>query len=125
MSGTTEASVRAEVRAWLETNWNVDAGLVEWRNKLIDSGWGVPTWPKDWHGRDLPAGLQLVVDEEFSRIGAVGVAKVGIRRLAAATLLAHGTSAQKEKFLRRACLARTRGASCLVNQAVDRIWPAQ
>ena len=101
MSETTEASVRAEVRAWLEANWTVDAGLVEWRNTLIDSGWGVPTWPKDWHGRDLPVGLQAVVDEEFSRIGAVGVAKAGIRRLAAATLLAHGTAAQKEQFLRR------------------------
>ena len=101
MIETTEASVRAEVRAWLEANWTVDAGLVEWRNKLIDSGWGVPTWPKDWYGRDLPVGLQAVVDEEFSRIGAVGVAKAGIRRLAAATLLAHGTAAQKEQFLRR------------------------
>lgn len=101
MTETTEASVRAEVRAWLEANWNVDAGLVEWRNKLIDSGWGVPTWPKDWYGRALPAGLQAVVDEEFARIGAVGVAKAGIRRLAAATLLAHGTPGQKEKFLRR------------------------
>ena len=29
------------------------------------------------------------------------MAKTGIRRLAAATLLAHGTPAQKEKFLRR------------------------
>ncbi len=101
MSETTEASVRAEVRAWLEANWNADAGLVEWRNKLIDSGWGVPTWPRDWYGRDLPVGLQAVVDEEFSRIGAVGVAKAGIRRLAAATLLAHGTPAQKQQFLRR------------------------
>jgi alkylation response protein AidB-like acyl-CoA dehydrogenase len=101
MSETTEASVRAEVRAWLEANWNVDYGLVEWRNKLIDSGWGVPTWPKDWYGHALPAGLAAVVDEEFARIGAVGVAKAGIRRLAAATLLAHGTPAQKEQFLRR------------------------
>ena len=37
----------------------------------------------------------------MQRIGAVGVAKTGIRRLAAATLLEHGTDAQKEKFLRR------------------------
>ena len=67
MTEMTEASVRAEVRAWLEANWNADHGLVEWRNKLIDSGWGVPTWPKDWYGRDLPVGLQSVVDEEFQR----------------------------------------------------------
>ena len=35
------------------------------------------------------------------RIGAVGVAKAGIRTLAAATILAHGTDLHKEKFLRR------------------------
>ena len=34
-------------------------------------------------------------------IGAVGVAKAGIRTLAAATILAHGTDLHKEKFLRR------------------------
>ena len=91
MTELTEATVRAEVRAWLEANWNPNLGLVEWRNKLIDSGWGVPHWPKDWYGRDLPMALEPVVEEEMQRIGAVGVAKAGIRRLAAATLLAHGT----------------------------------
>ncbi|HEX2942311.1 MAG TPA: acyl-CoA dehydrogenase family protein [Rhodopila sp.] len=97
----TESSVRAEVRAWLEANWNPDQGLVEWRHKLIDSGWGVPTWPSAWYGRDLPAALAPVVEEEFQRVGAIGVAKTGIRRLAAATLLAHGTDDQKRRFLKR------------------------
>ncbi|MCA0248336.1 MAG: acyl-CoA dehydrogenase family protein [Proteobacteria bacterium] len=101
MSELNEENVRAEVRAWLEANWNPELGLVEWRNKLADSGWGVPTWPKQWYGRDLPQALQPVVDEEFARIGAIGVAKAGIRTLAAATILAHGTDLHKEKFLRR------------------------
>src|ERR1700759_5339442 len=101
MSETTETSVRAEVRAWLAENWNPDLGLVEWRNKLIDSGWGVPSWPKAWFGRELPMALERVVEEEMVRVGAVSVAKTGIRRLAAATLLAHGSDAQKEKYLRR------------------------
>eukprot|EP01034_Spumella_vulgaris_P042406 gene42406-52587_t len=96
-----EDSVRADVRAWLEANWSPELGLVEWRNKLADSGWGVPTWPKEWYGRDLPQAFQAVVDEEFARIGAIGVAKAGIRTLAAATILAHGTDLHKEKFLRR------------------------
>ena len=61
MSELTEDSVRAEVRAWLEANWNPELGLVEWRNKLADSGWGVPTWPKQWYGRDLPQAFQAVV----------------------------------------------------------------
>jgi alkylation response protein AidB-like acyl-CoA dehydrogenase len=101
MDEPTESSVRAEVRAWLEANWNPELGLVEWRNKLADSGWGVPHWPKQWYGRDLPVAFNAVVDEEFARIGAVGVAKAGIRTLAAATILAHGTDLHKEKFLRR------------------------
>ena len=101
MSEPTEASVRAEARAWLEANWDPDLGLVEWRNKLADSGWGVSHWPKEWYGRDLPVGLVPVVEEEFQRIGAIGVARMGIRMLAAATILAHGSEMHKEKFLRR------------------------
>ncbi len=101
MSEITVESVRAEARAWLEENWNPEQGLVEWRNKLADSGWGAPHWPKEWHGRDLPVGMVPVVDEEFDRIGAVGVAKMGIRTLAAATILTHGTDMHKGKFLRR------------------------
>ena len=101
MTEFTEEGVRAAVRAWLEANWNPDLGLVEWRNRLIDSGWGVPHWPSAWYGQDMPSGLLPVVDAEFQRIGAVGVATAGIRRLAAATILEHGTDLQKEKFLRR------------------------
>ena len=100
MTELTESSVRAEVRTWLEANWRSDYSLLEWRNKLVDSGWGAPHWPKQWHGRDLPVGLVPVVDEEFARIGAVGVAKVGIRVLAAATILAHGSDQQKQRYLR-------------------------
>jgi len=101
MSDVSEESVRAEVRAWLEANWNVELGLVEWRNKLIDSGWGVPGWPKAWYGRDLPPGLVPVVEEELQKAGGIGVAKAGIRTLAAATILDHGTDLHKEKLLRR------------------------
>ncbi|MGD9806283.1 MAG: acyl-CoA dehydrogenase family protein [Hyphomicrobiaceae bacterium] len=101
MSEVTAESVRAEARAWLEANWDPNLGLLEWRNKLIDSGWGAPHWPKEWHGRGLPVGMVPIVDEEMERIGAVGVAKMGIRTLAAATILAHGTDLHKAKFLRR------------------------
>ncbi|MDE0443654.1 MAG: acyl-CoA dehydrogenase [Gammaproteobacteria bacterium] len=99
---SAEASaVRREVRSWLESNWNPNASLVAWRGKLADSGWGMPTWPSEWFGRDLPQALAPVVDEEFARIGAVGTAKTGIRILAGATLLEHGNDDQKTRFLRR------------------------
>ena len=48
MTEINEDTVRAEVRAWLEENWNLDYGLVEWRLKLAESGWGLPHWPSRW-----------------------------------------------------------------------------
>jgi alkylation response protein AidB-like acyl-CoA dehydrogenase len=48
VSEVTVADVQAEVRAWLEEHWDPDQSLAEWRNRLADSGWGCPTWPKEW-----------------------------------------------------------------------------
>ena len=101
MTELNEDTVRAECRAWLEANWDPNLGLVEWRHKLAESGWGNPHWPSRWYGRDLPVGLVPVVKEEFARIQAIGPAEAGIRVLAAATILAHGTDMHKEKFLLR------------------------
>ena len=97
----SEDKVRHEVRIWLEANWDPNARLIDWRNKLVDSGWGMPSWPDQWFGKDLPAALVPVVQEEFARVDAVGVARTGIRLLAAETLLAHGTDQQRERFLRK------------------------
>lgn len=96
----TVEQVRADVQAYLKANWDPNLSLVEWRLKLMDSGWGMPHWPEKWYGRGLPLGMTSVVDEEFAKVGAVGVAKMGIRVLAAATILEHGTDHHKEKFLR-------------------------
>jgi alkylation response protein AidB-like acyl-CoA dehydrogenase len=101
MSNVSEAEVRAEVRAWLKDNWDPQMPLVEWRNLLADSGWGMPQWPKEWYGRDLPVGLVRAVEEEFAAVGAVGPARTGVRMLAAATLLEHASDHIKKKFLRR------------------------
>jgi alkylation response protein AidB-like acyl-CoA dehydrogenase len=101
MSEVTEDAVRSEIRQWLKANWNPELGLVEWRNKVIDAGWAAPHWPKQWFGRALPVALSAAVDDEFAKAGAIGVAKVGIRTLAAATILDHGSDYQKKKFLRR------------------------
>ncbi|MCZ6642167.1 MAG: acyl-CoA dehydrogenase family protein [Gammaproteobacteria bacterium] len=101
MANVDEQAVRSEIRAWLKTNWDPNANLVDWRNKLADSGWGVPHWPVEWYGKGLPLSLGVVVEEEFARVNAVSVAKTGICMLAAATLLEHGNDLHKDRFLRR------------------------
>lgn len=102
MQEMTEGAVRAELCEWLRDNWNPELGLLAWRNRLVDSGWGAPHWPARWHGRDLPVAFNAVVDDEIAKVGAVNVARTGVRGLVAATILAHGSDLQKEKFLRRA-----------------------
>ena len=92
--------VRREVRAWLEANWNPELSLVEWRNRLADSGWACPTWPVEWLGRGLPIALGDVVAEEFERIGAVGTPSGGGMTLAAPTILEHGSDDLKRRLLR-------------------------
>lgn len=97
----SEQSIRTEVRTWVEANWNPDASLLDWRNTLIDSGWGCAAWPQEWHGRGLSISLGDAVDDELRKAGAVSVAKTGVRMLAAATILEHGDDMHKGKFLRR------------------------
>jgi alkylation response protein AidB-like acyl-CoA dehydrogenase len=94
------SEIEDEVRTWLEENWDPNLSLVEWRDKLAESGWGQPAWPKDYYGRGLSTADEATVRAEFDRVGAIGPATAGPRMLAAATLLDHGSHEQKRKYLR-------------------------
>jgi alkylation response protein AidB-like acyl-CoA dehydrogenase len=96
----TADDVRAAVRAWLAERWDPDRPLREWRDDLADSGWGCPTWPREWYGRGLPTDLGRVVADELRAAGAVGPA-IGVgMALAAPTLLAHASDDLKGRLLR-------------------------
>lgn len=99
---TTTTTVREEVRAWLDEQWDPERPLADWREILVDSGWGCPTWPTEWHGRGLDRESGSAVGEEFRRVGAVGPA-IGVGMgLAAPTILDHGSDDLKSRFLRPA-----------------------
>jgi len=94
-------ALRQEVDGWLAANWDPDARLVDWRTRLVESGWAMPTWPERWYGKGLSGAEANVVTDAFNAVGAVGVASGGPGRLAAVTILEHGSDAQREKYLRR------------------------
>jgi alkylation response protein AidB-like acyl-CoA dehydrogenase len=97
---TDLAEVRTQVAGWLAEAWDPELSLREWRIRLADSGWGCPTWPREWCGRGLPAAAASVVAEEFARAGAVGPpGGVGVS-LAGPTILEHGSDELKERFIR-------------------------
>ena len=99
-SGPPVEEVRAEVGEWLAANWDPDRELLEWRNLLVDSGWGCPTWPTEWFGRGLAPSMDRVVQAELDRVGAVGVAAGVAMYLVAPTLLEHGSPELLGRLLR-------------------------
>ncbi|CAB4903357.1 MAG: acyl-CoA dehydrogenase [Actinobacteria bacterium] len=72
----------------------------DWQSVKYDYGWAGITWPKEYGGRG-GTGFQDAIfrQEEAKFINASGVFAVGLG-MAGPTLMAHGTDAQKDRFLK-------------------------
>ncbi len=99
-SAPSAEDVRAEVTEWLAANWDDQLPLLEWRERLVASGWGCPSWPAEWYGRGLPPSMDRVVEGAFAEAGAVGVASGVSMYLVAPTLLEWADDDQRRRFLR-------------------------
>src|SRR5688572_4702727 len=96
----TEASLRADVRAWVASSWDPSLSLRAWRERFVDSGWAVPSWPERWFGKGMPAWADDVVRREVQRCGAVATVAAGPAGLAGPTILEQGPDLVRERFLR-------------------------
>jgi alkylation response protein AidB-like acyl-CoA dehydrogenase len=72
----------------------------EQRARLVETGYLQPHWPAPW-GVAAPAGVQLVIDEEFRAAG-VRRPGLGITGWVIFTLIQHGTAEQVERWVRPA-----------------------
>ncbi len=116
-----EAEFRAEARTWLEAHAkpkdptavghggqpvarseaeiNHVREAQAWQATLYENGWAGITWPKQYGGRGGTSLQQMIFNQELSKFDAApGVFAQGIG-MAGPTLIAHGTSEQKERFL--------------------------
>jgi alkylation response protein AidB-like acyl-CoA dehydrogenase len=116
---------RADVRAWLESNYpaplrdpdmignpeavwggrafadNVDDPHFAWTRKLAERGWTAPTWPKQYAGGGLSAAEADVLEQEMTRGGyRKALLSLGIWMLGP-VLLEYGTEAQKLEHIPR------------------------
>jgi len=96
----TEAEVQEEVLAWFEAEWDADLSLLAWRDKLVASGWAVPSWSSEWFGRGLPAWADRVAHATIRRAGGVAVPLGAGFGLAAPTMYDHASDELKQKYLR-------------------------
>jgi alkylation response protein AidB-like acyl-CoA dehydrogenase len=113
-----ETALRAEIRAWFEQppvaeavremaggsmavdelDWITRAK--RWQGFLADHGWACITWPVEYGGRGGTPSEAAVFAEESARAGVLGNAfAVGVS-MAGPTIIAHGTDAQKQRYLR-------------------------
>ena len=101
MATPTAEDVRAEIKAWLEENWDPDLTVAEWWDILARSGYAAPTFPEDAWGKGWGRDLAMVVTSAIAEHGAIGPpAGLGIL-LAAPTIAAHGNERQKQEDLLR------------------------
>jgi alkylation response protein AidB-like acyl-CoA dehydrogenase len=104
-------ALRAEVRAWLSDTYRPDRSRREWLELVVDRGYAVPSWPREWHGLGLTAELSRVVASELAAAGVPG-GNQDVHNLWANTLLAYGTDALKRRLIRPLLLDEV--AMCLL-----------
>ena len=109
-----EERFRSEVRHWLRENlpagWDTTrtepegeaerfAFRLDWERRLHAGGWGGIAWPREYGGRGATLVEQTILLEELARADAPEAVNIVGRNLTAPTLMAHGTEAQKRRFL--------------------------
>jgi alkylation response protein AidB-like acyl-CoA dehydrogenase len=109
-----EEQFRREVCDWLQANlpagWGTTfkepqdeaerfAFRLGWERKLHAAGWSGVSWPREYGGRGGTLVEQTIFQEELARANAPEFVNIIGRNLTAPTLMAHGTEAQKRRFL--------------------------
>jgi hypothetical protein len=105
----SDGEFRTEVRDWLQANLAeslrnspvklTPAEIKPWFDQLLGQGWHAAHWPKSAGGMGASLLEQIILAEEFARIGAPETHATHALNLVGPVLIEFGTEAQKEKFL--------------------------
>jgi len=103
-----EAEFRTEVRTWLNVNLPLSLRgratrpppeeLMPWYRTLSKKGWVAPHWPKQYGGMGATLNDQIIMSEEFARVGAPQLAAQGLNHIGP-ILIEFGSEEQKAQHL--------------------------
>lgn len=93
------SDVERAVTEFVDTSWDPEMPVAQWWEALGRSGWAVPTWPEQWHGRGLDRDDAQVAARTLRRCGVLGPPGGLGLMLAGPTILRHGTDEQRGRFL--------------------------
>ena len=79
--------------------WVSSPEEIAWREKVLDAGYAVPTYPAEWFGRGYPSKLAAVIQQEFRAVKAPGACQ-DKHNIPANTLFAFGSDELKHELLR-------------------------
>ena len=107
----SDDAFRREVRAFLaralpeELRYKVENGIelkredvIGWHRILHARGWVAPNWPEEYGGPGWTLTQKYIFDEELGLAGAPRLVTFGLN-MCGPVLMAHGTAAQKRRFL--------------------------
>lgn len=76
-----------------------DADFQLWLRRVVDRGWGAPTWPVEYGGAGLSPARDKILAREMARIGAFNPNRSYGQMMLGPTLLEYASAEQKARFL--------------------------
>ena len=101
MSLPTADQVRAQVGAWIDTNWSPEMTVRDWWGRLAASGFSKPTLPESAGGLGWGGDLGAIVNGTLARKGVLGPPSGLGLLLAAPTIAEFGTAEQVARYVPR------------------------
>jgi alkylation response protein AidB-like acyl-CoA dehydrogenase len=99
-TATPPTDVTDAVTRWLEDNWDPDLTVGEWWARIGESGWAFPAMPAEWCGKGMTREDGIRVQQAIVKFGALSPPGGLGTLLAAPTIAVHGTTEQKERYIR-------------------------
>jgi alkylation response protein AidB-like acyl-CoA dehydrogenase len=95
-----ETGLETELGAWLKENWDPDATVAQWWERLGTAGWAAPGWPAKWYGQDMSPSEAVRAQQIIAEFGALGAPGGLGLLLAGPTIAVQGTDEQRDRYLR-------------------------
>lgn len=100
-----DQAFRARVRAWFEQHRPGQLSTLEqrraWHRTLYEAGFVGMGWPREYGGQGARPMEQAIVSDEMTRANAPGWTNTLGIGFIGPTIIAHGTEAQKRRYLRK------------------------
>ena len=97
---STSDDLLDELHTWLEENWDADATVAQWWERLGLAGWAAPTLPTNAFGRGVARSVGVQIQNEIAAYGALGAPGGLGLLLAAPTIVDNGTRDQIDTYVR-------------------------